>query len=130
MDSAQFLELSKDLLGDPDLDRHRATHLLQRFLPSADKSALSRLQTVAATLPADAAERQTAIGSQIMDDPTLRGLAKTIIVLWYTGELLGSSTTTMPADDYFSGHIWSVARAHPPGLSGGYFGHWTYPPDN
>jgi hypothetical protein len=63
-------------------------------------------------------------------DTSLRELAKTIIVLWYTGDLLNTRETDMPAEHYFSGQIWSVARAHPPALSGGYFGHWTYPPDN
>ena len=33
-------------------------------------------------------------------------------------------------EHYFAGLFWRVIEAHPPGLSGGYFGHWTYPPDN
>ena len=130
MDDAQFLALSKDLVGDPDLDPRLAASLLDRLVTAADTSTLSRLHTVAATLPHDPAARQTAISSQIMADDELRKLAKTIIVLWYTGDLVNTHTTDMPAEHYFSGQIWPVARAHPPGLSGGYFGHWTYPPDN
>jgi hypothetical protein len=130
MNNAQFLALSIDLVGDPQLDPRLAAGLLERLVTAADTSTLSQLQTVAAKLPSDQVARQTAIGSQIMDDPTLRELAKTIIVLWYTGDLVNRRTTAMPAEHYFSGQIWSVARAHPPGLSGGYFGHWTYPPDN
>lgn len=130
MDNAQFLALSIDLVGDPHLDPRLAASLLERLVTAADASTLSRLNTVAATLPHDPAARQTAIGSQIMGDATLRELAKTIIVLWYTGDLLNTRETDMPAEHYFSGQIWSVARAHPPALSGGYFGHWTYPPDN
>jgi hypothetical protein len=130
MDNAQFLSLSIDLVGDPHLDPRLAAGLLERLVTAADTATLRRLHTVTATLPHDPAARQTAIGSQIMGDAALRELAKTIIVLWYTGDLLNTRETDMPAEHYFSGQIWSVARAHPPGLSGGYFGHWTYPPDN
>ena len=33
-------------------------------------------------------------------------------------------------EEYFSGLAWSAMGAHVPGLSGGYFGHWRYRPDN
>ena len=33
-------------------------------------------------------------------------------------------------EEYFSGLAWKIIGAHPPGLSGGYFGHWRYRPDN
>jgi hypothetical protein len=33
-------------------------------------------------------------------------------------------------EEYFSGLAWQIIGAHPPGLSGGYFGHWRYRPDN
>jgi hypothetical protein len=33
-------------------------------------------------------------------------------------------------EQYFRGMMWSVIRAHPPALSGGYFGYWRYPPEN
>jgi hypothetical protein len=133
MDSIQFLSLSSDLVGDTHLDSNLAASLLERLVTGADTATLKTLdslQSLAAKLPYDPDSRQSAISAQIMADPTLRELAKTIIVLWYTGDLLTSNTTTMPAEHYFSGQIWSIARAHPPGLSGGYFGHWTYPPDN
>jgi hypothetical protein len=81
-------------------------------------------------LPADPAQRERATDSQIMSDPALRGLAKAIIVLWYTADLVDDTTSGPTEEQYFAALVWPVARAHPPGLSGGYFGHWTYPPDN
>lgn len=33
-------------------------------------------------------------------------------------------------DDYFESLAWRVVQAHPRGLSGGYFGHWHYPPED
>ena len=52
-------------------------------------------------------------------------------------ELLGHLYTGAPkdmpdvvAEDYFESLIWRAALAHPPALSGGYFGHWRYPPED
>lgn len=70
------------------------------------------------------------IESRIMNVPELRALSAFVIVLWYTGDLLGKQLAPATEDEYFGGILWKIARAHPPGLSGGYFGHWTYPPDN
>jgi hypothetical protein len=33
-------------------------------------------------------------------------------------------------EEYFSGLAWLIIGAHVPGLSGGYFGHWRYRPEN
>lgn len=32
--------------------------------------------------------------------------------------------------DYFEAAVWRVIQAHPPALSGGYFGYWHYPPED
>jgi hypothetical protein len=130
MDVTLFQTLSADLTGEPHLHPNRAAGLLQRFLTVADPQVVARLAEVAAALPSEPAEREEAIRSRIIEDTPLRELAKVILVLWYTGDLLGSTTSTPTEDEYFGGLLWPVARAHPPGLSGGYFGHWTYPPDN
>lgn len=132
MDRAQFLRLSKDLVG-LDISPRLAESLLARFRETVSMAQLNRLQVVVEKLPADPKQREAAIEARIMDVPTLRKLAKTIIVLWYTGDLLNTKkgkVSDVPEEHYFSGQMWVVARAHPPGLSGGYFGHWAYPPDN
>jgi hypothetical protein len=68
-----------------------------------------------------------------MGDTNLGPLAREIIVLWFTSAFFSedgkTSTFDTPAQ-YFSALMWSAMHAHPPGLSGGYFGHWKYPPDN
>lgn len=48
---------------------------------------------------------------------------------------LGSWPTADPADElrpehHFEALIWRVVQAHPPALSGGYYGHWHYPPED
>jgi len=130
MDATLFRRLSIDLTGEPRLDAARAAALLQRFLTVAKPEGVERLAAIAAALPDDSARREEAIRVQIMEDQELRELVKVILVLWYTGDLLGSTTSLPSEDEYFGGLLWTVARAHPPALSGGYFGHWTYPPDN
>lgn len=76
-------------------------------------------------------------------------LVKGIVFLWYTSELITWKSiekweSTIPEDrkfeilerrtgtqeEYYEGLIWKAIRAHPLGLSGGYFGHWKYEPEN
>src|SRR5690349_13269070 len=89
------------------------------------------------------------VRQQIINNETLSPVARQIIYLWYTSALLVRSVkpdmavnletgrpdtgTTLQfgsPEQYFRGLIWSVIRAHPPALSGGYFGYWRYPPEN
>ena len=53
----------------------------------------------------------------------------------FTGAMQDNSTNPSnlrygTQEEYFSGLAWSIVGAHVPGLSGGYFGHWRYRPDN
>lgn len=76
-------------------------------------------------------------------------LVKGIVFLWYTSELISWESIekweSTPVEDrkfeilerktgtqeeYYEGLIWKAIRAHPLGLSGGYFGHWKYEPEN
>jgi hypothetical protein len=71
----------------------------------------------------------------------LCGLAKATTYWLYTGVFPGESVKgvvggTQPKpmiaspEDYFESVVWKVIQAHPPGLSGGYYGHWHYPPED
>lgn len=130
MDERLFLSLSVDLLGDSALSPELAASLLRRLTAVADPATLAQLATVTSGLPDDPAAREEAIRQQIMAVLPLRELAKLVIVLWYTGDLALTGAPPPTENEYFSARLWSIIRAHPPGLSGGYFGHWTYPPDN
>lgn len=69
----------------------------------------------------------------LYEDPEDLVLLKEIILLWYTGFPSNESLTKIAKvglEGYFESLLWKVIRAHPPGLSGGYFGHWHYPPEN
>ncbi|NNT71577.1 hypothetical protein HKT18_05030 [Flavobacterium sp. IMCC34852] len=69
-----------------------------------------------------------------------KNYCKGIAFLWYTSELINAQTLSGSVlsenriggtvEQYYSGLIWKVIRAHPPGLSGGYYGYWKYEPEN
>ncbi|MBJ6146284.1 hypothetical protein [Hymenobacter sp. BT559] len=69
-------------------------------------------------------------------------LARGLTYLWYTGDLLQwtklahdelrpeSLLTAATPPDFYAGLMWQAISAHPPALSGGYYGHWHYQPEN
>jgi hypothetical protein len=79
--------------------------------------------------------------SEVTVDECLAGVARAITFFLYVGvlpdaegqELSAESSTKLiirEPSDYFESLIWRVIQAHPPALSGGYFGHWFYPPED
>ena len=74
----------------------------------------------------------------ILSDDTLRPTLCQIVLLWYTSAMQDNPDDPKAAtnmrygtpEEYFSGLGWQLIGAHAPGLSGGYFGHWRYRPDN
>jgi hypothetical protein len=131
MDEQTFFDLSVALTGETDLDRALVgDHLgrLARLQPPANLAPLAPVWSDIVAQPED--ERTQLITSRIMDDPQLAPLAKQIILLWYVGDPVPDNPAGgRTSAQYFGGILWRIARAHPPALSGGYFGHWTYRPD-
>lgn len=60
-------------------------------------------------------------------------LVRRILVLWYTGAVLDANDKLnydeRDPTPWFAALMWRAMGAHPPGLSGGYFGYWRYPPE-
>lgn len=65
----------------------------------------------------------------VLADPALAPIVKALLLFLYTG--FGPSPAPFGGDpaNHFESLMWRAAMAHPPALSGGYFGHWSYPPD-
>lgn len=122
----RFLRLSEALVGESPLDAALAGPYLERIQATAEGADLEALLDEYDAIVAAGGDVDAAITMRIMGHDELRRLARVIIVLWYLGEIGGGG----PAEHYFQGLFWKVVSAHPPGLSGGYFGHWAYPPDN
>ena len=79
---------------------------------------------------------------KIMSNSRLSEVAKEITMLWYMsgfripgcqgddGEPEFKELAPETPEQYFRALFWPTVRAHPLGLSGGYFGYWKYPPEN
>ncbi len=115
----------KRLRGDPDAGPQMGP-LLESFAHDAESSGFDE-------------ER---FRREIAPDPVLGPLVRRIVVLWLTGALPKVDWVAVlkpeqkldyDATDprpFFGGLMWPAIGAHPPGLSGGYFGYWRYPPES
>lgn len=146
----QFLDLSVALTGF-DRPHLRGTGLVADHLDTLDRvvspAVVDQLLQAYAALPngaamTDGGKDEASLSTRILDDPLLGPLARTLIVLWYTG-----SWTPLPADwpapmgrspldvarvvspaAYFNGLQWSAAHAHAPGALPTGFASWATPP--
>ncbi|WP_165226244.1 sugar dehydrogenase complex small subunit [Aquisphaera insulae] len=126
----RFLCLSEALTGFAPLDRALAEEYLGRIEAAPEGANLPDLLDEFDAIVAAEGGAGAAITARIMNVPRFQQTAQVVILLWYLGEIRGQRPAGGRPEHYFSGLFWDVISAHPPGLSGGYFGHWTYPPDN
>lgn len=128
-----FIELSQVLVGQPRLDQELADSYLNRIRPLAPHGQhLDQLIAVFKEIKAGGGNINSEIETRIMKDAALGPLAQQIIFIWYTSGVSADGEVWQfgSAEEYFSALLWPAIRAHTPGLSGGYFGHWKYPPEN
>jgi hypothetical protein len=133
-----FLALSRILTGVDNLDVDLGRQYLDRLNSSPFNPLLSQILKRFQGLR-DEPDVVEQVKKQIVADDFLRPTVCQIILLWYTSSVqdnLGMDPPVAPVmrfgtqEEYFSGLAWTIIGAHPPGLSGGYFGHWRYRPDN
>jgi hypothetical protein len=133
-----FLALSRILTGVDNLDVDLGRQYLDRLNSSPFNPLLSQILKRFQGLR-DEPDVVAQVKKQIVADDFLRPTVCQIILLWYTSSVqdnLGMDPPVAPVmrfgtqEEYFSGLAWTIIGAHPPGLSGGYFGHWRYRPDN
>jgi hypothetical protein len=133
-----FLALSRILTGveglKPEIGRQYLDHLSSTPLNPSLREILAVFQ--------ECKEKPNVVElvrTKIVGDDSLRLAICQIILLWYTATVqdnLGAQPPAAPTlrfgtpEEYFSGLVWTIIGAHPPGLSGGYFGHWRYRPDS
>src|SRR5688500_12583781 len=125
-----FLKLSEELTGEAPLNPTLARDYLKRVRAAAEGAHLDALLAEAGAIFEAGGDVQSAIAERIMGDDDLRRVAKVVILIWYFGEIRGAQDVGGHPDHYFQGLFWPIVSAHAPGISGGYFGHWSYPPDN
>lgn len=128
-----FWALSQALMGDPQLDERLCeavmTGLSEGREPSIEKVLIRWAEAPVGVDPT------LWIAQRLWSDSDLRRVCQDIILTWSFGQffrdgkaqLSSRIEADMRATMWFSGSFWRLAKAHPPGLSGGYFGHWSYP---
>jgi len=129
-----FLALSSILTGVGDLDPALGRHYLDRLKSTPFAPAiLEILRRFHEFQPGPTLADE--VTQQLVSDDNLRPTLTQVVLLWYTSAM--HDNDGMPAtlrygtqDEYFSGLGWRILGAHAPGLSGGYFGHWRYRPEN
>jgi Membrane bound FAD containing D-sorbitol dehydrogenase len=127
----QFMELSAILTGcklDAEQGRAHFDRLLSTPLVPSIGDVLKRFESLPKHSPAE-------VERKLVADAELRPTLCQIVLLWYTSALRDSESDPLvlrygSEQAYFGGLVWRILGAHPPGLSGGYFGHWRYRPDN
>ena len=130
----EFIALSSVLTGERALDQNLAEAYLDRAgaIEPHGKHLVALIKTFR-DITSSGGNLNEQIEEKIMKDATLGPLARQIIFLWYTSALPSDDGKVWQygsAEQYFGALIWSTVHAHAPGLSGGYFGHWKYAPDN
>src|SRR5438270_8395926 len=140
LDSAQaesmnsFLALSRLLTGFEELDATLGRQYLDRLIRTPAQASLRRILEIFRELGGqNTAPAQ--VKQHILTDDSLRPTVCQIVLLWYTSAMQDNPDTPSVVrygtqEQYFSGLAWQAIGAHVPGLSGGYFGHWRYRPDN
>lgn len=129
-----FLALSRILTGVEILDAELGRQYLDRLTSTPFEPFLRQILERFRGLGDDGTLADQ-VKRQILGDDTLRPAVCQIILLWYTSAMqdnLGTPGVMRygTQEGYFSGLGWSIIGAHVPGLSGGYFGHWRYRPEN
>lgn len=129
-----FLSLSRVLTGIENLEPELGRQYLDRLMSTPFEPLLRQVLERFSKLKRNATLVDQ-VRQKILRNDTLRPTACQIILLWYTSAMQDNPETPAVVrygtqEEYFSGLVWQVIGAHVPGLSGGYFGHWRYRPDN
>lgn len=66
----------------------------------------------------------------ILQDAALLDAVRQLLLFLYTGFTDAMGDDSGSPENHFESLMWRAALAHPPALSGAYFGHWHYPPDD
>jgi hypothetical protein len=129
-----FMDLSRALCGLEQLEAKPGLQYLCRLLESPFQPGLARLLDAFATSRQAGMNAAAAVQAALNEDD-LRAAATQMVLLWFTSAMQESADPAAALqwgdpDQYFGALVWQLIGAHPPGLSGGYFGHWRYAPEN
>jgi hypothetical protein len=124
-----FLEVSALLTGFTKTEL-KATGMLESYyntiLKNVDKENIDYFFIDVHILITDKSYNEKGIednlASRFMADSSYNGLAKNIIILWYTGNWGGE---VISSASYIQGLMWNAVHAHPPGAKQPGYGSWA-----
>ena len=128
----RFFSLSQSLTGNLCLDVRLAEAVYAGVTEGRQQAVESVLSTWAeAPVGADL---QRWIAQTLWPNQPAKRICQDIILSWTFGGLYrdGKAHVSPNVDPdtqaalWFAGDFWRLAKAHAPGIPGGYFGHWSY----
>lgn len=127
--SQLFLEVSALLTGFNETEL-KATGMTETYyntiLQNTDKESIDYFFQDLKTLLRDSKlsneKINAALATQFMPGSSYSGLAKSIIILWYTGNW---GDNVVSAASYIQGLMWDAGHTHPPGAKQPGFGSWA-----
>jgi hypothetical protein len=135
-----FIALSRIVTGVPSLNEELGRQYLDRLISSPYQPIVHRILETFRGFAMDLPLIDQ-VKAHILGSDEFRPTVSQIVLLWYTAAMWDNPSAPIDPvapinlrygnqEEYFSGLAWQIIGAHVPGLSGGYFGHWRYRPDN
>lgn len=134
-DRQLFIDLSKLLTGERRLSPALADDYIARLEAAGLGEPLGQLLAKFRQLKEGGEIGEDQIGSHLLNEQDSLRTARHIIVLWFSSALIKDFDAEKielvfgRPEHHFQALLWGIIGAHPPALSGGYFGHWHYPPE-
>ncbi|HTK21319.1 MAG TPA: sugar dehydrogenase complex small subunit [Mucilaginibacter sp.] len=128
-----FLKLSGVLTGFDNLNPEAATLYHKKLSESNADGLESLLLAFKALLSNPEKDVEELVREKIWTDDTLKIVCKSIILIWYNAAIMNANNVVIwqaPPEFYYDALLWRAVEAHPPAISGGYFGYWRYAPEN
>lgn len=126
------MKLSEVLTGFDNLSPE-AAKLYYQQLSQSNKAELESLLSSFEALTKDGQkDLEGVVREKIWNDAALKSVCQSIILIWYNAAISSNNVVTWqaPPQFYYDALLWRAVEAHPPALSGGYFGYWRYAPEN
>jgi hypothetical protein len=129
-DLDRFLALSLVLTGEDHLDKSLAEQYLKRLNDQYSqemRNLLGEFDKIAKS-----SNLVLEVKQKIVENDGFHHLTAQIIKTWYTSEFNGPDNKTVftgTQEQYYSGLLWKVIKAHPPSRSTEEYGYWTTQPE-
>ncbi len=110
-----------ELLGTGMLETYFNV-FLEKFSPKTLHYFFAEVDEILLESAGDEDKINAAIAARLIPDSAYDGIAKNIILVWYTGNW---GSDVISTQSYQQGLMWDAAEAHPPGAKQPGYGSWA-----